>query len=114
MVSRDTVANIITFEGTAAVLTGINLQKPEVIAEFETGPGCREMDRDHREDFTFAKLSDIKLPVTFRMCVCFGAWRRTFGTAHRRRSSQLEGIRKPRPFTELLENPDLRFHGVQS
>jgi hypothetical protein len=27
------------------------------------------MDKDNREDFTFAKLSDIKLPVTFRMCV---------------------------------------------
>lgn len=25
------------------------------------------MDKDHRDDFTFAKLSDFKLPVTFRM-----------------------------------------------
>lgn len=28
--------------------------------------------------------------------------------------SQLEGNRKPRSFTELLENPELQFHGVQS
>jgi hypothetical protein len=25
------------------------------------------MDKDNRDDFTFAKLSDLKLPVTFRM-----------------------------------------------
>ncbi|KAJ6498012.1 atypical/PIKK/PI3K protein kinase [Mycena vitilis] len=50
------------------------------------------MDKD---DFTFAKLSDLKLPVTFRV-------------------SQLEGARQPRSFTELLEKPELRFHGVQS
>ncbi|CAA7266904.1 unnamed protein product [Cyclocybe aegerita] len=53
------------------------------------------MDKDPRDDFTFAKLSDLKLPVTFRI-------------------SQLEGVRKPRSFTELLDNPELRFHGVQS
>ncbi|KAI0730079.1 atypical/PIKK/PI3K protein kinase [Fomitopsis betulina] len=52
------------------------------------------MDKDNRDDFTFAKLSDLKLPVTFRI-------------------SQLEGTRKPYAFTELLEKPDLRFHGVQ-
>ncbi|KAJ4480107.1 atypical/PIKK/PI3K protein kinase [Lentinula aciculospora] len=52
------------------------------------------MDKDHRDDFTFARLSDLKLSVTFRM--------------------QLEGIRKPRTFTEVLENPDFKFHGVQS
>ncbi|KAF9000637.1 atypical/PIKK/PI3K protein kinase [Cyathus striatus] len=52
------------------------------------------MDKDHRDDFTFARLSDLKLPVTFRI-------------------SELQGIRKPKSFTELLENPDLRFHGVQ-
>jgi len=28
--------------------------------------------------------------------------------------SQLEGIRKPRTYTELLENPELRHHGIQS
>jgi hypothetical protein len=27
------------------------------------------MDKDNRDDFTFAKLSDLKLPVTFRMWV---------------------------------------------
>ncbi|KAF8183954.1 atypical/PIKK/PI3K protein kinase [Pholiota molesta] len=53
------------------------------------------MDKDNRDDFTFAKLSDLKLPVTFRI-------------------SQLEGVRKPNSFTELLEKPELRFHGVQS
>lgn len=25
------------------------------------------MDKDNRDDFTFAKLSELKLPVTFRM-----------------------------------------------
>lgn len=25
------------------------------------------MDKDNKDDFTFAKLSDLKLPVTFRM-----------------------------------------------
>jgi len=53
------------------------------------------MDKDNKEDFTFAKLSDLKLPVTFRI-------------------SQLEGVRSQRSFTELLDKPELRFHGVQS
>ncbi|TFK40222.1 kinase-like domain-containing protein [Crucibulum laeve] len=53
------------------------------------------MDKDNRDDITFAKLSDLKLPVTFRI-------------------SQLEGIRRPRSFVELIEQPELRFHGVQS
>ncbi|KAK7691107.1 hypothetical protein QCA50_006210 [Cerrena zonata] len=52
------------------------------------------MDKDNRDDFTFAKLSDLKFPVTFRI-------------------SQLEGTRHARPFTELLEKPELRFQGVQ-
>ncbi|KAH9945474.1 atypical/PIKK/PI3K protein kinase [Epithele typhae] len=52
------------------------------------------MDKDNRDDFTFAKLSDLKMPVTFRI-------------------SQLEGVRKPHPFTEVLEKPELRFHGLQ-
>ncbi|OSC99931.1 atypical/PIKK/PI3K protein kinase [Trametes coccinea BRFM310] len=52
------------------------------------------MDKDNRDDFTFAKLSDLKMPVTFRI-------------------SQLEGTRRPHPFTEVLEKPELRFHGVQ-
>ncbi|KAF5326957.1 hypothetical protein D9619_004332 [Psilocybe cf. subviscida] len=54
------------------------------------------MDKDTRDsDFTFARLCDLKLPVTFRI-------------------SQLEGVRKPKSFTEVLDNPELRFHGVQS
>ena len=28
--------------------------------------------------------------------------------------SQLEGVRQPRPFTDLIDKPELRFHGVQS
>ncbi|KZW02777.1 hypothetical protein EXIGLDRAFT_759492 [Exidia glandulosa HHB12029] len=53
------------------------------------------MDKDNNtKDFTFAKLSDLKLPVTFRV-------------------SQMEGTRKPRSYTELLEHPELRFAGVQ-
>ncbi|TCD66701.1 Phosphatidylinositol (PI) 3-kinase [Steccherinum ochraceum] len=52
------------------------------------------MDKDNRDDFTSAKLRDLKLPVTFRI-------------------SQLEAQRTPRPFSELLEKPELRFHGVQ-
>ncbi|KAG8929907.1 Phosphatidylinositol (PI) 3-kinase [Tulasnella sp. 418] len=51
--------------------------------------------KDGPKDFTFARLSDINLQVTFRI-------------------SQLEGIRKPRPYSELLEKPELRFAGVQS
>ncbi|EDR08725.1 uncharacterized protein LACBIDRAFT_249530 [Laccaria bicolor S238N-H82] len=53
------------------------------------------MDKDNRDDFTFAKLSDIKHPVTFRI-------------------SQLEGVRRPKSVTELLQHPELRFHGIQS
>ncbi|KIK10246.1 hypothetical protein K443DRAFT_212 [Laccaria amethystina LaAM-08-1] len=54
-----------------------------------------DMDKDNRDDFTFAKLSDIKHPVTFRI-------------------SQLEGVRRPKSVTELLQDPELRFHGIQS
>ncbi|KAL1751342.1 kinase-like domain-containing protein [Schizophyllum commune] len=53
------------------------------------------MDKEGKDDFTFAKLSDLNLHVTFRI-------------------SNLEGIRKPHSLTEILENPDLRFQGVQS
>ncbi|KAF9264846.1 phosphatidylinositol 3-kinase [Marasmius fiardii PR-910] len=53
------------------------------------------MDKENRDDFTFAKLCDLKQPVTFRI-------------------SQLEGNRTPNSFTEILENPQLRFHGLQS
>ncbi|KAG9105258.1 Phosphatidylinositol (PI) 3-kinase, partial [Ceratobasidium sp. 392] len=51
------------------------------------------MDKSAR-DFSFAKLSDLDRTVTVRI-------------------SQLEGTRTPRPFTELLEHPELRFAGVQ-
>ncbi|KAF8753444.1 PI3 PI4-kinase family [Rhizoctonia solani] len=51
------------------------------------------MDKTAR-DFSFAKLSDLDKSVTVRI-------------------SQLEGTRTPRPFSELLERPELRFAGVQ-
>ncbi|CAE6367870.1 unnamed protein product [Rhizoctonia solani] len=51
------------------------------------------MDKTAR-DFSFAKLSDLDKAVTVRI-------------------SQLEGTRTPRPFSELLERPELRFAGVQ-
>lgn len=70
------------------------------------------MDKDHRDDFTFARLSDLKLPVTFRMQVSNISPPYSLLTSFNR--SQLEGIRKPKSFTEVLENPDLQFHGVQS
>ncbi|KAH9971754.1 putative atypical/PIKK/PI3K protein kinase [Lactifluus volemus] len=53
------------------------------------------MDKDNKEDFSFGRSCDLKVPVTFRI-------------------SQLEGVRHPRPFTELIERPELRFHGNQS
>ncbi|KAI6042471.1 atypical/PIKK/PI3K protein kinase [Pisolithus marmoratus] len=53
------------------------------------------MDKDNRDDFTFAKLSDLKLPVTFRV-------------------SQLEGTRQRKSVLEVLENPELRHYGAQS
>ncbi|KIM64269.1 hypothetical protein SCLCIDRAFT_1213365 [Scleroderma citrinum Foug A] len=53
------------------------------------------MDKDNRDDFTFAKLSELKLPVTFRV-------------------SQLEGTRPRKSVLEVLENPELRYHGAQS
>ncbi|KAL5485774.1 VPS34 [Sanghuangporus weigelae] len=52
------------------------------------------MDKDN-PDFTFAKSSSLKLPVTFRI-------------------SQFEGNRKPRPFTDIIDNPDLQFSGLQT
>ncbi|KIM19730.1 hypothetical protein M408DRAFT_34416, partial [Serendipita vermifera MAFF 305830] len=52
------------------------------------------MDRDNNgKEFYFAKLSDLKVPVTFRM--------------------QLEGRRKPLSLTELLDKPELKFSGIQ-
>ncbi|THH11009.1 hypothetical protein EW145_g927 [Phellinidium pouzarii] len=53
------------------------------------------MDRDNPKDFTFANSSSLRFPVTFRV-------------------SQFEGNRKPKPFTDVIDNPDLQFAGVQS
>ncbi|CAG7852601.1 Phosphatidylinositol 3-kinase vps34 Short=PI3-kinase vps34; Short=PI3K vps34; Short=PtdIns-3-kinase vps34; AltName: Full=Vacuolar protein sorting-associated protein 34 [Serendipita indica DSM 11827] len=53
------------------------------------------MDKDSNgREFHFAKLSDLKVPVTFRI-------------------SQLEGTRKPLSFTELLDKPELKHSGLQ-
>jgi phosphatidylinositol 3-kinase len=69
------------------------------------------MDKDNKDDFTFAKLSDLNLPVTFRMYV---DGQTKLGFVSHNCRSQLEGTRHPRPLTELLDKPELRFHGVQS
>ena len=34
-------------------------------------PRLNDMDKDNRDDFTFAKLSDLKVPVTLRMSAVF-------------------------------------------
>ena len=34
-------------------------------------PRADDMDKDNRDDFTFAKLSDLKVPVTLRMSATF-------------------------------------------
>ena len=70
------------------------------------------MDKDNRDDFTFAKLSDIKHPVTFRMCVRISLHGKFSYSINDR--SQLEGVRRPKSVTELLQHPELRFHGIQS
>ncbi|KAG6871955.1 hypothetical protein C0992_010045 [Termitomyces sp. T32_za158] len=72
------------------------------------------MDKDNRDDFTFAKLSDLKLPVTFRMSVCVHKRLVIWNTDRVEHRSSLEGKRSSRTFTELLEQPELRFHGAQS
>jgi len=72
------------------------------------------MDKDNRDDFTFAKLSDLKVPVTLRMSAISCQITRTRLGSRVEDSSQFEGSRVPRTFTELLEKPELRFHGVQT
>lgn len=69
------------------------------------------MDKDNKEDFSFGRSCDLKVPVTFRMSV--SASPSVFFILTQTRS-QLEGVRHPRPFTELIDKPELRFHGVQS
>lgn len=74
------------------------------------------MDKDNRDDFTFAKLSDLKVPVTFRMYLhLLSRLSRPYISflIQWLHSSQLEGIRKPHPFTEVLEKPELRLQGIQ-
>jgi phosphatidylinositol 3-kinase len=70
------------------------------------------MDKDNKEDFSFGRSCDLKVPVTFRMSVSTSPLG-SFSILTQTRS-QLEGVRHPRPFTELIDKPELRFHGVQS
>ena len=70
------------------------------------------MDKDNKEDFSFGRSCDLKVPVTFRMSVQLYIWISSVILTQTR--SQLEGVRHPRPFTELIDKPELRFHGVQS
>jgi phosphatidylinositol 3-kinase len=72
------------------------------------------MDKDNKDDFTFAKLSDLTLPFTFRMYAMRDNIFFAFSDITDYRRSQLEGTRHPRSVTELLDKPELRFHGVQS
>ncbi|KAG1792003.1 uncharacterized protein HD556DRAFT_1213676, partial [Suillus plorans] len=53
------------------------------------------MGKDNRGDFTFAKFSDLKFPVTSL-------------------SQKLEGPILHPSVSELLGNPELRIHGAQS
>ncbi|KAI0048758.1 atypical/PIKK/PI3K protein kinase [Auriscalpium vulgare] len=53
------------------------------------------MDKDNKEDFTFGRSSDLKVPVAFRI-------------------SSLEGTRRPKSYTEIIEKPELKLHGLQS
>jgi phosphatidylinositol 3-kinase len=70
------------------------------------------MDKDNKEDFSFGRSCDLKVPVTFRMSA--SALPLGFFCILIQPRSQLEGVRHPRPFTELIDKPELRFHGVQS
>ncbi|KAG2131308.1 putative atypical/PIKK/PI3K protein kinase [Suillus bovinus] len=77
-------------------------QSLSFLRQGETGRGseieeaCKlDQNLDNRDDFTFAKLSDLKLPVIFHI-------------------SQLEGSIPQLSVSKLLENPELRFHGSQS
>lgn len=69
------------------------------------------MDKDNSKDFTFVKLSDLKANLTFRMYVSeFYMLSSIFTVGF---SSELEGTRDKNLFSDLLENPELRFHGAQ-
>lgn len=71
------------------------------------------MDKENKEDFSFGRSCDLKVPVTFRMLVSTLSLGFPYINLNQTRS-QLEGVRHPRPFTELIDKPELRFHGVQS
>jgi len=84
------------------------------VADRDFDPRVDDMDKDNRDDFTFAKLSDLKVPVTLRMLAIFVESVPQNCAQRVEDSSQFEGSRVPRTFTELLEKPELRFHGVQT
>ena len=41
------------------------------VADRDCDPRADKMDKDNRDDFTFAKLTDLKVPVTLRMSAPF-------------------------------------------
>jgi phosphatidylinositol 3-kinase len=90
----------------------VRLVKPGKASHHRSHWFALTMDKDNRDDFTFAKLENLKMQVTFRMSVVVVS-SFSFLLCRENHRSQLEGTRKPKSFTELLEKPDLRFHGAQ-
>ena len=41
------------------------------VSDHDCDSQADDMDKDNRDDFTFAKLSDLKVPVTLRMSAVF-------------------------------------------
>jgi hypothetical protein len=94
------------------VTSEVCIRRPHVKGT-HLGPQCllRSIsEMESKDDFTFAKLSDINLPITFRMCETMADLSLSLLSA--RRSSQLEGTRRPPSHSELLEKPELKFHGI--
>jgi len=61
------------------------------------------------EPFTFARSSDLNLPVSVKMYVATIALSTRF--ADWLASNSLDGYQKPIPFSTLLKRPDLRHKG---
>jgi len=61
------------------------------------------------EPFTFARSSDLSLPVSVKMSVAANALSTRF--ADLLASNSLDGYQKPIPFSTLLKRPDLRHKG---
>ena len=62
------------------------------------------------KDYSFARLCDLKSHVTFKMCV----FPKTPGLDLRYHSVSWEGDLPKRTYTEVLDNPELSFEGLQS